>query len=132
MKITDKHFRDWEADTFGFGYGTGEMPILQCLQKFFSMLEDGRMYNYENMQKEFGELSTWLLINYLCHADILEYGTSPRYGWITEKGEMIRDYLAGADIVKVYNMLMDDTEDSIRCLRSHCNCDVPCENPLFK
>jgi hypothetical protein len=78
--ITDKHFRDWESHAFGYGYGTGEVFIIPELKLFFETTEAEGNYNHRTLEQKLGGISTWLLINILCHADMLEYGTSPRYG----------------------------------------------------
>src|ERR1051325_25697 len=102
--IIDKHFKDWESATFGFGYGTGEEYTIPALKNFFNLLKEERSYSYEDVEKKFGKLGGWLMINILCHADILEYGTSPRFGWITEKGELLRDYLKTKTPDELYEM----------------------------
>ncbi len=94
-KITDKNFVEWESHVFGFGYGTGEEHTIKALMRFFSLLENDRSYDHTVLEKEMGATVAWLLLNVFGHADIIEYGTSIRYGWLTEKGEFLRDYLKG-------------------------------------
>ena len=128
--MNDKHFIDWQNDVFGYGYGTGEQFTLPALKRFFELLCDGRRYNYEAVEGDFGQLAAWLLINILCHAGILEYGTSSRYGWITPRGEALRDYLSGKTADELYELTATD-ENYVHCYPDHCNCATRCENPLW-
>ena len=89
--MTIKEFAEWEDSTFGYGYGTGEAAIIDGIRHFFTLLEDGRKYNFEVLEKEIGAFAAWLLINAFCKSNIVEYGTSPRFGWLTGKGEGMRD-----------------------------------------
>jgi hypothetical protein len=91
--ITDKQFREWEQAYLGYGYGTGEAYICPALHAFFAALEEGRSYQHTILEQRFGGLAAWLLINLLAHADIIEYGTSPRFGWLTPRGTILRDYV---------------------------------------
>lgn len=129
--IRDKHFIDWESEVFGYGYGSGEEPILTCLKFFLDTLE-GRGYDFRKLEAELGKATTWFMINTLAHADIIEYGTSPRFGWLTEKGELLRDYFRGKTVDELCNILEVEEGDYIHCLNDYCNCDKPCKNPLFK
>lgn len=131
-KVTDKNFVDWEQHVFGYGYGTGEMPVLQALHDFMSMLENGRSYDYSRMEQFFGPIATWLLINVLCKADILDYGTSSRYGWLSEKGYRLRDYMSGKTVDQLYELVMAKNMDTITCFPDLCQCETgECPNPLF-
>lgn len=132
--LTDKHFIDWEGEVFGYGYGTGELPILKCLHFFFSTLKDGRNYNYGLLETELGAAPTWFLINALCHANVISYGTSPRFGWIDHHAgvEALRDYVVSKTPDELYEIVANRDDDFIRCMREHCNCEIPCNNPLFR
>uniref|UniRef100_A0A6M3XT75 Uncharacterized protein n=1 Tax=viral metagenome TaxID=1070528 RepID=A0A6M3XT75_9ZZZZ len=126
MKTKDEQFIDWECSVFGYGYGSGEMYTLQTLKDFFSLLQEERNYDFEILEKELGGAICWLMINILCSADILEYGTSSRYGWLSEKGEKLRDYLKTKTVDDLYNLVMYvDEEKHIRCGIGYCNCDSP-------
>lgn len=126
--ITDKHFADWESWAFGYGYGTGEPHTLGALRDFLAAFESS--YDYERLENTLGERVAWLLINTLCHADILEYGTSPRYGWLTERGRVLREFVAGKSLDELYAMTCRD-ESAVVCSPDYCNCEAPCKNPLF-
>lgn len=80
--MNDKEFAIWEKRVFGYGYGSGEEPILTSLKAFVStILKEGRRYEYTALEAALGEPVTWLLINALCKSGDIEYGTSPRFGW---------------------------------------------------
>ena len=106
--MTDKEFLEWEDKVFGYGYGTGEGPVMEALMKFFDTFKGDSMYDYEVIEEKLGKATTWLLINTLCsaNADILEYGTSPRYGFLTVKGELLRGYLQDKKLNEVYELIM--------------------------
>jgi hypothetical protein len=136
MKITDKNFIDWENQIFGYGYGTGEEYTIPALKQFFRLLKDNRQYDYEILEKHYGELAAWLLINILCHADILDYGTSARFGWLSEKGEMLRDYIAMKTEKELYDLTSVKGGEYVGCYPMCCNCGSNCGkkvncNPLF-
>ena len=132
--MNDKHFIDWESETFGYGYGTGEQYTLAALKGFFDNLEEDRLSRYEQMERSFTPTVAWLMINALCKCDVLEYGTSPRYSWLTKRGEILRDYLKIKTVGKLYEICMSTTEDYVYCYKDHCNCEpeLPnCNNPMF-
>jgi hypothetical protein len=140
---TDKHFREWEREAFGYGYGTGEYYILPILHHFFLTLEDGHAYEAENVARELGNAEAWFLLNVLCHMNIVDYGTSPRYGWLTPMGERLRDYVLCRTPEMLYSIVMADGYNhgvfdvSEECSLDFCNCPdgvagQGClNNPLF-
>ena len=136
-KTLDDYFSDWEGHVFGFGYGTGEEHIIPSLFKLFHNLNDDRTYNYKELEQMFTPLSAWLLINVLCRADIFEYGTSPRFGWLTNKGERLRDFIKSKNIDQLYDLTNRDNE-YIPCYPNACNCGEHgyeegriCQNPFW-
>jgi len=83
-----------EDKLFGFGYGTGEQYTLQALKGIMNNLNsDKRTYDFELFEQHLTPTIAWLMINALCRVDIFDYGTSPRFGWLSEKGEELRDFL---------------------------------------
>lgn len=134
--MNDKHFIDWETHIFGFGYGTGEQYILRDLKIFFNLLKEERNYHYEDIEKVLGFTTTWLFINILCKCDVFEYGTSPRNGWLTKRGKILRDYIKDKETDQLYD-LTRVTEDYNHCSPDYCNCDGGsetkniCNNPMF-
>lgn len=141
-KTLDDHFIDWESETFGFGYGTGEEYVLPTLKRFLEampdMAEDGvgastNCYDHELLSFQFTPVVAWLMLNALGQAGLIDYGTSPRYGWLSETGIALRRYVAARTIEQLHEILeRDDGEHFIHCYRGHCNCDDgPCHNPFW-
>ena len=128
--MSDKHFIDWESEVFGYGYGTGEPHIIPALKRLFEAIPYEGTYNHEHLEAELGPLAAWLLINILCHADMFTYGTSPRYGWLTGKGQTLKAFFDQHTAEQLLDMLEVDS-DYVHCMRGHCNCETPCNNPLF-
>lgn len=124
-KPIEKHFAEWEAGVFGFGYGTGEGHTLAALKTFMGNIgredvESVRAYDYEILERALTPVVAWLLINTLCHANIIEYGTSPRYGWLTKEGEALRDFVESKTVDELYDFCMADDLD--HCAPTFCNC----------
>lgn len=136
--LTDKNFTDWHADVFGYGYGSGEEHWLPALHRFFAELvgrdEHRRTsYDHSDLERAFGPLAAWLLINALCMAEVLEYGSSPRYGWLTKRGELLRAYVAAHTVESLGQVVMVSSNGA-PCLPDYCNCDGVPEscNPLYR
>lgn len=122
MKTNNDYFTDWESHVFGYGYGTGELPILTLLADFLHAHD--RDYSYRQLEALYTPVVAWLLINTLCHADIIEYGTSPRFGWLTKKGERLREYVISKTIDELEELTCRD-QNYIACHPDRCNCDGP-------
>lgn len=140
-KSLNEHFIDWESSAFGFGYGSGEPHILLAIRRFFEILDDGRTYDYRSMEAEFGPLSTWLLINALAthKANVICYGTSPRFGWLTPSGKKLREFMLAHDVDDLVEMVCCTVESYIHCYPDACNCGPSghiagrkCDNPFWK
>lgn len=137
-KSLDIYFRDWMGEAFGFGYGTGELYIIPLLRKFFEALKDGRSYDHRELEKDLGVEQTWLLINALCTESIIEYGTSPRCGWLTGNGSRLREFVLSKTNDELYEMTGIADEDEPGCDRQYCYCGPNgyvegrrCPNPFF-
>jgi hypothetical protein len=119
-KTLAQHFKAWEADVFGFGYGTGEMHTLCELQKFFAVCEtnehEGYTYDYRKMEDAMTPANFWLMLNILCHADIIEYGTSPRFGWLTDEGIALLKFVMTHNINELYEIVMGDSDLGDYCI----------------
>jgi hypothetical protein len=135
--ITDKNFRDWESDTFGFGYGTGEQYVLPSLKTFLNLCNEGPScsYDYKILESQLSPAVTWLLINILASnkVDIIEYGTSPRFAWLTEKGKLLKEYVDSKTEDELYEIATAGVVEFDRCSRDFCNCEAEHKrcNPLF-
>ena len=138
-KTLEQYFSDWEGDTFGFGYGSGEEHILPALRTFFEAFkEDKRSYDYRDLEEACGPATAWLLINALCRVRCIEYGTSPRFAWLTKEGERVRDFVLSHSFDELGEICCNQPEDSIRCYPDACNCGpkgyqkgVVCPNPFW-
>ncbi len=142
-KTIEDSFIDWEAYVFGFGYGSGEPHIIEALRTFLLLCPDksqnlvGVTYDYVVLEHHLTTLGAWLLINVLCNAGIIEYGVSPRFGWLTEKGRALREFMTTRQVPELLAMLRYD-EEHIICSPTACNCGptgyVPgrkCPNPFW-
>lgn len=130
-KDLDAYFRDWEGAAFGYGYGSGEPHTLAALKGFLAAIPE-RPYNYEVLEGALTAQVAWLLINTLCRADILEYGTSPRFGWLTPRGELLKRYVDAHTVAEMVDVTCDHDEDYVHCYPDHCNCDdAHCANPFW-
>lgn len=134
--ITDKHFIDWENEIFGFGYGSGERPIIQALQAFFSMCKESEFgypeYDYRILEKEMGSWTTWLLINLFCKSGIIEYGTSPRFGWLDTKGRLLKEYLENKTTQELVDLIHNADINYCYSYEHGCGQEETCNNPLLK
>lgn len=140
-KTAEQSFSDWESTTFGYGYGTGEPHTLRVLKAFMDAIgrdDEPHAYEYERLEQAVTAPVAWLLINRLCQVDIIEYGTSPRFGWLTEEGEALRSFLSGKTVDELVDICCDRTEDNPPCYPDACNCGPEghdekriCYNPFW-
>lgn len=142
-KTIEESFIDWESHVFGYGYGTGEQHVLPALKSFFGAFGQGphdspRGYGYREIEAAVGATVAWLLLNTLCHAGVLDYGTSPRHGWLTEPGEALRSFMATRSVEQLLEIIHSRTQDSIVCYPDACNCGPngyekgrKCPNPFW-
>lgn len=137
-KTLEQYFIDWENDAFGYGYGSGERPVLTALKQFMTFVTRGYgslSYSYETLEEHLTPTVTWLLINRLCQLDILEYGTSPRFGWLTKQGEALKSFIDGQSVDELVELAtsLDSDSDYVSCEPTHCNCDKgKCHNPFWR
>ena len=132
--LTDKQFIDWFSIVFPYGYGTGEKIFLKALKGFMDSLDNGRMYNYEVLESTIGKDATWFLINMLIKADIIGYGTSPRFAWIQDEIPEIaalRDYIISHTEDEMYESVTRNDQDYVSCFKDMCQCGENC-NSLLK
>jgi hypothetical protein len=145
VKTIEENFADWESHAFGFGYGTGEQHTLRALKGFFDLIgeepDQPRSYNYERLEEKLSAPVAWLLINALCRhsVDVIEYGTSPRFGWLTEEGEALKAFVDTKTVAELEAICCERTEDSTVCYPDACNCGpngylegVKCPNPFWE
>jgi len=108
-------FRDWETRVFGAGYGSGELPILKAVKVFFDLLEGKRNYSYEVLEEKLGDTVTWLLINAFDKGNVVEWGGSARFGWLTSSGEYVRDFIKNKTPEELYDIVMTDDDGLCMC-----------------
>ena len=138
-KSLPEYFRDWESYAFGFGYGTGEQHIIPALRTFMETVAADGLYDYRDLEFALGPLPAWLLINALAGdvGAIIEYGTSPRFGWLTEGGKKLREFILSHTDDQLYEFTFC-TGDDVICYPDACNCgpkgyekDRICANPFW-
>lgn len=125
MKSIEDQFRDWESNTFGFGYGSGEEHTIPALKHFLLLCNEGscgNSYDYKKLEEALTPTVAWLLINTLAKADMIEYGTSPRYAWLTTKGVRLKEFIRRHTEEQLVEMATDRTEESTPCYPDACNC----------
>ena len=136
-KALGDSFADWESHVFGCGYGTGEPHVLAALKHFLSACPVEGTYDHERLEHACGPTVAWLLINALAKADIIEYGTSPRYGWLTDEGRRLKAFVEPKEVGELVALTCRD-EDYLNCYPDACNCGSQgyekgriCENPFW-
>ncbi|MFM2126194.1 MAG: hypothetical protein RL328_2645 [Acidobacteriota bacterium] len=139
-KTADEHFIDWEGNAFGFGYGAGETYTIPAIRDFLLNCPPTGPYDYEHLEEACGSTAAWLLINVLCRhgVDVIEYGTSTRFGWLTEGGRRLREYMGSKSADELVELVTSATEDYTPCYPDACNCGPSgyekgrvCDNPFW-
>ena len=159
VKTIDDYLADWEGHAFGYGYGTGEEHIIPALKKFFACAgekatdlgqrwfpeELGQLYrvplpnsfDFHILGERLTPTVAWLLINVLCRCNVLEYGSSPRYSWLTEEGERLKAYVDSKTADELIENITHRDENYIACYPDVCNCGPVylkgpfCQNPFW-
>lgn len=146
-KTIEENFRDWESEVFGFGYGTGEPYTLAALKTFMEVVGTGEspershVYDYKKLEAALTPTVAWLLINTLARhpTEIVEYGTSPRFGWLTDEGKKLHDFVASKSLDELLKICLQHGEDYSHCGPSYCNCGPhgyehgrKCNNPFWR
>lgn len=109
----------------------------RLLKTALIIVERRQNYDFQILEKELGPATAWLLINALCHADIIDYGTSTRFGWLSEKGKILAAYIANKTADELCDVLFAEIDEGYYpCSRNWCNCGTEqvmkkCDNPLF-
>ena len=140
-KTIDQYFCDWENEAFGFGYGTGEPVIIPKLKMFLDACGIGnKHYDFRVLEEKLGAESTWFLINILCREGIIEYGSSPRFGWLTDEGLRLKEYMTSRTDDELTAVLFTSEEwhEKTICYKNACNCGPEgyvegkqCSNPFW-
>lgn len=129
MKTPDQSFSDWEGYVFGAGYGTGEQYTVAALRTFLGAMQPndhgGVSYRYADLEAALTPTVAWLLINTMVGANIIDYGTSPRFAWLSPEGVRLREYMLGKTVDELLDALGQwdaGNHDYIACYPDHCNC----------
>ena len=141
-KTLDDYWIDWESTAFGFGYGTGEPHVIPALRRFLELCNEGppgHSYDHRVLERELSPSVAWLLINVLGRRDIITYGTSPRFAWLTRKGERLREYMLSKTADELVALTTSYGEDHAICYPDACNCgpngydaQAVCPNPFWR
>lgn len=141
-KSLNENFIDWESSTFGFGYGSGEPHIVPALRRFMELCPEDGGYDCRVLEAELGAVVAWLLINALCRfpVDILEYGTSPRFAWLTNEGKALRAFMLSKAVDELVELAASrGGPDHNHCYPDVCNCGPNgydparrCPNPFWQ
>ena len=139
-KPIERHFAEWFGEEFGFGYGTGEPHMLAALSGFMEAVGgegSPNAYDYQVMERRLTPTVAWLMINALCRCNVIEYGTSPRFGWLTPQGIALKAFTAGRSVDDLVAVAMIDDLD--HCAPNFCNCGPDgyskkklCHNPFWR
>ncbi len=138
-KSLDDYFVDWEADAFGYGYGSGEPHVIPALRRFFELCVDG--YDHVPLEQELTPVVAWLLINRLVGVGIIEYGSSPRFGWLTPKGKRLAAYVLSKTADELVTLICSWSDENRKelCYPNVCHCaqesspqDRQCPNPFWR
>ena len=140
MKTLAENFMDWEGHAIGFGYGTGEPHTVPAVRRFLELCNDTGAYDYERLEADLGATVAWLLISILAKEPaIIEYGSSPRYAWLTPEGKELRKFMLSMSADELVDLLGRKTEDYIPCYPDACNCGPNgyekgrgCQNPFWR
>jgi len=135
-KTIEENFIDWEHSTFGFGYGSGEQHIVSALKTFLECCNATQPYDYRIIENRLTPVVTWLFINILAKQDIIEYGTSPRFGWLTVSGRALKHFIDLHPVEYLVNLVTNVDQDYAYCFPSACDCDKSkdeenCKNPFW-
>jgi len=103
-------------------YGSGEQYVVPALKEFLSYYKreafaplgiDEFVTNLS--QPPLATLTPatiWMLVNTLNAFDILDYGTSPRYGWLTDQGFELKKYLDDNTVEHILDVLFQEHEST--------------------
>lgn len=110
MTEQEKHFIEFQSEVFGYGYGTGDEHTLRAIKGFLAAI-NGCTYDYRLIENTVGPQIAWLLINMFCHADLIDYGTSPRFGWLSDSGLRLKEFVDARTVEEMGAILAQETQD---------------------
>lgn len=141
MKKTEaEYFRDWENHAFGYGYGTGEPYTLAAIKMFLENCNHTENHGYDHQKLEaiLGPVVTWLLISRFCQLMLINYGGSPRGGWLEGPGVLLKEFVSKHTVEELVEIVTDFTPmEYAHCDPGFCNCGDEvvigkvCPNPFW-
>ena len=75
-------------------YGELEACLDTFLPRLFAYDFPAYGFGHVPMTEDFA-MAYWLFVSWACQADLLEYGSSPRGAWLTEKGKRFKRIIQG-------------------------------------
>lgn len=143
VKTQADYFRDWKSHFIGYGYGSGELYTIPALRTFLELCNEGprgTSYDYAKLEAALGGATAWFLISsILAKADIIEYGTSPRFAWLTRKGERLKAFVRPRTNDELLEIVCGHDESYAHCYPTACNCGPNgyeksrvCNNPFWR
>lgn len=132
MKTSEQHWLDWESYAFPYGYGSGEPHTVPALSRFMAICPFDGCYDFRILEAELTPVVAWLLINRLCHLNILEYGTSPRFAFLTQQGKSLKSFMGAKTIDQLVELAGSQDENYSSCAPDYCNCEENCKNPFWR
>lgn len=132
-------FSDWYSTAFGFGYGTGDVHIVPALKMFFAACQMPHgSYSHEDLEEKLTPTVAWMMINVMGQQDVIEYGTSPRWGWLTLHGMELKKFVDQQTADTLLALACRDENYNV-CYPDACNCGptgyragMVCDNPFWK
>jgi hypothetical protein len=103
--MTNQEFYNWYQSHYSHGYGTGEVHIVWSLKRFVEAIPLDEAYNYEDIEAKVGPVVAWMFIDVFCQDNLLEYGSSPRYAWLTESGVDLAQFVRSKDATELYDIV---------------------------
>lgn len=85
-----EQLKEMIENTDALFYGELEYYLDEYLPKFFSVEVKDVGFDEKHPMNN---LEFWFTVSWLVRMDCLEYGTSPRGAWLTEKGKALKQYV---------------------------------------
>lgn len=90
--MTQEQFDDWYNKLIILTYGElSDEDVLDAFKTILQWKADGVFISDEIPESKYTVTEYWLYLSLLY--DCVEYGTSPRGGWLTDLGKKILDFL---------------------------------------
>ena len=86
----NNEFKEMIEGTDALFYGELEYLLDEYLPKFFSV--EVKEVGFDE-KHTMNNLEFWFTVSWLVRMNCLEYGTSPRGAWLTEKGNRFKKYI---------------------------------------